>query len=787
MAVPCFADDGAANDDSASHVLTDNSNGDIDEPGVDADTKTPASESEKPEEEETLSPSADNPVKISDNDVSETKTESALDTQTSETNAVTPVAPGYCSNDAASDDVASNESLTVDTQSEVAPDNTNTAPTATDVAMQPSQTPGAAASSKPARAPAKATLTTAKQNASTPKASTTKKSASATKTVIAKKTQKTSAKKVARKAKTEQPFFKHNAVYYISSALAKGGKYVLSVKDSMGNPKTNVVLSSSAKNLAQYWRVKDRGNGIYRFVNYAGGYYLAVSGNVKQRANVYVAKSGIIDWKVVKNSDGTYSLKPVDGNKAFLSIANAEAKKGANVQLWPSISNNGQKFTFKKNKRLTRAYANGKTATPGIVKISVADSKLRVGIAGSSKKKNAKAKTVAASKKSSQVFQLRYTGNGLYEFQNANSFKVLSVYKSSKKAGAAVVQTARKKNLSQMWYLKKTGKGYQIISARSGLAVDIDGSEAAKGKVMKMAKPSKNASQRFTFGEAKLVTDGTYVVQSAMAMPLVLSVAGNSKKEGANVQLSRSAGSQGEKFKIEYLGEGVYRIKNATTNKSIDIAGSSNGNGANIQMAASKDKSSQKWVIELGDDGIMFKSVQSGKYLNVNGGQAKTGANVNQRTASGKLNQCWTLASSDWSYYAGVGKSAMKLIKKAEEYEGWRYQWGGRSPSTSFDCAGLVMYCSNKAWGTSFDLMNTNAEMLYNRCTHISASQAKSGDLVFYRGTYGSDVNYISHVVIFTGDGYMYGAGDPIGYTRVNAIRNFKGKKATAVYARIRH
>ena len=37
------------------------------------------------------------------------------------------------------------------------------------------------------------------------------------------------------------------------------------------------------------------------------------------------------------------------------------------------------------------------------------------------------------------------------------------------------------------------------------------------------------------------------------------------------------------------------------------------------------------------------------------------------------------------------------------------------------------------------------------------------------------------------GNAQADGAGDPIGYTKVNAIKNIHGKTATAVYARIRH
>ncbi|MDO4400441.1 MAG: RICIN domain-containing protein [Coriobacteriia bacterium] len=614
------------------------------------------------------------------------------------------------------------------------------------------------------------------------KSATLEKSAATIANTTVKK-QAASAKKVAKKVSAGS-FLINNAVYQIASALSK--KYCVSVVDASGAKKTNVALAKKKSLLMQFWRAIDRGNGVYRFKNYAGGYYLAVKGKVKQRANVYVTKSGIIDWKVVKNSDGTFSLKPVSKTKGYLSVANAKARVGANVQLWPSISNKGQKFTFAYNKRLTKAFTVGKTAQPGVVSVSPAGSSIFVDIAGSSSSNNAKAKTAKRTDASSQVFQLRYHGNGLYEFQNANSYMSLSIYGKSKKVGASVVQADRTHGLEQMWVLQKQDTGYKVVSALSGLVLDIDGAKSVKDKGLLLSKGSTSASQIYDFTEAQLVKDGEYVIQSAMSLPFVVSIKDDSKAK-KNVRLSRSAGVTGERFTFKYLGNGMYRINSASGKKSIAVDGGSKKNAANVLMLNAKDNDSQKWKLEIGDEGIKFQSVVSGKYLTISTKQAKTGANLDQRTVNGASGQCWKLVDPSWTYYAGASSSAMKLIKKAESYEGWRYQWGGRSPSTSFDCAGLVMYCSNQVWKTHFDLMNTNAEMLYGKCKHIKANEAKPGDLVFYRGTYGSDVSYISHVVIYTGKGYMYGAGDPIGYAKVNSIKNIKGKNATAVFARIRH
>ena len=58
------------------------------------------------------------------------------------------------------------------------------------------------------------------------------------------------------------------------------------------------------------------------------------------------------------------------------------------------------------------------------------------------------------------------------------------------------------------------------------------------------------------------------------------------------------------------------------------------------------------------------------------------------------------------------------------------------------------------------------AQGLYNICTPVSSSQAKPGDLIFFKGTY--DTPGVSHVGIYVGGGMMIHCGSPISYTSIN-------------------
>ena len=105
-------------------------------------------------------------------------------------------------------------------------------------------------------------------------------------------------------------------------------------------------------------------------------------------------------------------------------------------------------------------------------------------------------------------------------------------------------------------------------------------------------------------------------------------------------------------------------------------------------------------------------------------------------------------------------ETVQAIMDEALKYEGWRYVFGGASPTTSFDCSGLVQWCFGKA-GIS---MPRTAQEQYNVTQHIPLSEAKAGDLVFFHSTYNAGT-YITHVGIYQGNNRMFHAGDPIGYT----------------------
>jgi cell wall-associated NlpC family hydrolase len=78
----------------------------------------------------------------------------------------------------------------------------------------------------------------------------------------------------------------------------------------------------------------------------------------------------------------------------------------------------------------------------------------------------------------------------------------------------------------------------------------------------------------------------------------------------------------------------------------------------------------------------------------------------------------------------------------AERQLGVRYRYGGTSPSSGFDCSGLVHYSFSQAGVT---VPRTSREQ-FRTARKIALNDARPGDIVFFQ-----DQEKLSHVGIYLG------------------------------------
>jgi len=88
-----------------------------------------------------------------------------------------------------------------------------------------------------------------------------------------------------------------------------------------------------------------------------------------------------------------------------------------------------------------------------------------------------------------------------------------------------------------------------------------------------------------------------------------------------------------------------------------------------------------------------------------------------------------------------------QLLNVANDYQGIRYQWGGMSRS-GMDCSGFVKNAFNQF---SIDLPRTSREMA-SRGERVSKSDAKPGDLIFFKNGGSRVINHVGIVIEVDGD-----------------------------------
>ncbi len=104
---------------------------------------------------------------------------------------------------------------------------------------------------------------------------------------------------------------------------------------------------------------------------------------------------------------------------------------------------------------------------------------------------------------------------------------------------------------------------------------------------------------------------------------------------------------------------------------------------------------------------------------------------------------------------------ASSAIGAAASQIGVKYTWGGASPSTGFDCSGLVMWAYAQV-GIS---LPHSTYALYGMGTRIARSQLAPGDLVFFSG--------LGHMGIYTGGGSFIHAPRTGTFVRYDSLTGY--------------
>ena len=117
--------------------------------------------------------------------------------------------------------------------------------------------------------------------------------------------------------------------------------------------------------------------------------------------------------------------------------------------------------------------------------------------------------------------------------------------------------------------------------------------------------------------------------------------------------------------------------------------------------------------------------------------------------------------------------AADEVLFRAIGLVGTPYVWGGNTPSSGFDCSGLIGFVYQEVAGIR--LPRTTQQMLHMPGQQVSRNQLQSGDIIFF-ATAGR--GRVSHAGIYVGEGRFVHAPSSGGTVRLDSVNAAYWNKA---------
>ncbi len=215
-------------------------------------------------------------------------------------------------------------------------------------------------------------------------------------------------------------------------------------------------------------------------------------------------------------------------------------------------------------------------------------------------------------------------------------------------------------------YAKIAEGSYVFYSKESAYCVmDIKGNGSANGTNIQAWRTSGGSNQIFNVTRLS----GTWYKITGKTSGKALTVAGNTKKKGANIQLGSYTGAKGQQWRFVSTGDGYFRVKNRL-GYYLDIKGAGYSNGANVQLWSKNSSKGQRWNLvpasqPLANGTYYINAAGGGKVLDVYAHSVDNGANVWIYSKNTTTAQKFILEYLNNGYYRITNSGSGKVLEAA--------------------------------------------------------------------------------------------------------------------------
>ena len=307
-----------------------------------------------------------------------------------------------------------------------------------------------------------------------------------------------------------------------------------------------------------------------------------------------------------------------------------------------------------------------RTLPDGIYRIATVNNiDFNIGVEGNSEGENAYIKLYPRDiNNESQLFLVEYlpnfhaeSGGYNYRIKNVKSRMFLRPFGNSPWSESYdIVQSTNDQNGAR-WIIEDGGNGtYRIRSATGNYCLDLNRGNVASGEQIHTWAGSMGNTQQWVFVPVDGVTNfpnGDYNIRSAIpnAFGSGVDLIGGSTAESTKIHLWSNLGQQSQKWHVEYVGNGYYKIlskPSGDNNLALNVKGNDYFGNPDVQLYAynGNDDASQ-WVLRDAGNGSFYIINKRGLFLDVASAGTKDGTAIKAYRGNSTDAQKWYFVPVD--------------------------------------------------------------------------------------------------------------------------------------------
>ena len=392
-----------------------------------------------------------------------------------------------------------------------------------------------------------------------------------------------------------------------------------STKKAITMNNSELKLNDLLNDNSQKYEIQYQSNGYYKIINAKSNKILTAGKD--NTGKIYESNDENLDtqlWIIKKQKNG-YSFVSKYLN-LYMDLTNGSTANGTKIQLYRENDTDAQQFKLINMNQIVEN---------GIYKIySILTNNRLIESPNNSRTTKTYFKLGENANTASQKFEIKFNeSDGTYSIKVWNSLNALDVQDGKVENRRKVWQYKSNGTDAQKWYINKNSDGTYTFSSKldSNYVLDVDNANTNVGTSIQVYKSNGTASQKFKLEECskekgtQTVEDGTYRIISNANRKKAVTL------KNGNLEINDDSLLDTQKYKINYQGNGYYKIIIPNTNKILTV----NANDTTkIYEANDENLDTQLWIIKKQGEYYNLISKSSNSYVDLPNASTNNGTKL---------------------------------------------------------------------------------------------------------------------------------------------------------------